>query len=89
METRSQEVFASVLQPMLHIIKNSSLEDYENILLSSFRPLFSTPRSIQGTVILLENLHIILDKTIREDIRIEVLTMLFTSLESNTIQIQV
>lgn len=51
--------------------------------------VFASPKSIQATVTLLENLHIILEKTPREDIRTDVLPLLFNSFESNTIQIQV
>ena len=74
---------------MLYIIQNSTIDDYENILLPSFKPIFSMPRSIQGTVGLLENLHIILEKTMLEDVRREVLTMLYTSFESTHLQVQV
>jgi SCY1-like protein 2 len=74
---------------MLYIIQNSNIEEYESIILPSFRLLFNAPRSIQGSVVLLENLHIILEKTALEDITREVLPMLYNSFESNTIQIQV
>lgn len=51
--------------------------------------MFSIPKSIQATVTLLENLHVILEKTPREDIRSEVLPMLYNAFESATIQVQV
>lgn len=54
-----------------------------------FRSVFSIPKSIQATVTLLENLHIILEKTPRDDIRTEVLPMLYNAFESTTIQVQV
>lgn len=57
-----------------------------NILLN--RMVFASPKSIQATVTLLENLHIILEKTPQNDIRSEVLPLLFNSFESNTMQIQ-
>lgn len=50
--------------------------------------VFASPKSIQATVTLLENLHIILEKTPQNDIRSEVLPLLFNSFESNTMQIQ-
>lgn len=53
------------------------------------RTVFSIPKSIQATVTLLENLHIILEKTPRDDIRSEVLPMLYNAFESATIQVQV
>ncbi|XP_015127259.1 SCY1-like protein 2 isoform X1 [Diachasma alloeum] len=87
-ESKSQEVFASVLQPMLFIIQQSPPEDYQNIILPSFRELFSTPRSIQGTVVLLENLHVVFEKTPPDVIRGEMLPMLYSSFESPNIQIQ-
>lgn len=56
---------------------------------SSRRSLFSNRKSIQGTVTLLENLHLILMKTSREYIEGEVLPMLYTSFENSTTQVQV
>lgn len=47
------------------------------------------PKSIQATVTLLENLHVILQKTPRDDIRAEVLPMLYNAFESTTLQVQV
>lgn len=88
-ETRSQEVFAAVLQPMLYIIQSSTREDYETRLHPSFRQLFTAPKSIQASVVLLENLHIILEKVPTvESVTQEVLPILYNSFESNTIQIQ-
>lgn len=54
-----------------------------------FRSVFSTPKSVQAMVTLLENLHVILEKTPRDDIRTEVLPMLYSAFESTTIQVQV
>lgn len=51
--------------------------------------MFVTPKSIQATVTILENLHVILEKTPRDDIRSEVLPLLFNAFESTTIQVQV
>lgn len=53
------------------------------------RKLLQAHRSIQATVTILENLHIILEKTPREDVRREVLPVLYKAFESNSIQIQV
>lgn len=55
----------------------------------NFRVVLTSPKSIQATVTLLENLHVILEKTPREDVRSEILPLLFNSFESNTIQVQV
>lgn len=52
------------------------------------RLVIAAPKSIQATVTLLENLHIILEKTPPSDIRSEILPLLFNSFESNTMQIQ-
>jgi SCY1-like protein 2 len=85
---RSQEVLAAVLQPVLYLIQESTIEEYESIILPSFRSVFSAPKTVQATVTLLENLHIILEKTPRDDIRTEVLPMLYNAFESTTIQVQ-
>lgn len=57
--------------------------------IKNFRVVLTSPKSIQATVTLLENLHVILEKTPREDVRSEILPLLFNSFESNTIQVQV
>lgn len=88
-DLRTQDSLAAVLQPILVLIQESTLEEYEEIVLPVFRGLFSAPKTVQATVTILENLHIILQKTSREDIRAEILTFLFNSFESTTIQVQV
>lgn len=36
-EMRTQEVLAAVLQPVLYLIQDSTVDDYESIILPSFR----------------------------------------------------
>ncbi|CAO1315978.1 unnamed protein product [Diamesa hyperborea] len=87
-EMRAAEVLAAVLQPALAMVQEASPSEYEEFILPTFKMVFASPKSIQATVTLLENLHVILEKTPREDIRTEVLPLLFNSFESSTIQIQ-
>lgn len=76
--------FCTWLRTMFHF---SAI--YQQVGAIVFRYVFCAPKSIQATVTLLENLHIILEKTPRDYIRTEVLPMLFTAFESSTIQVQV
>ncbi|KDR18607.1 SCY1-like protein 2, partial [Zootermopsis nevadensis] len=87
-EMKTQEVLAAVLQPIIFLVQECTIEEYESAILPSFRNVFSIPKSIQATVTLLENLHVILEKTPRDDIRSEVLPMLYNAFESTTIQVQ-
>ncbi|CAL7943963.1 unnamed protein product [Xylocopa violacea] len=87
-ELESQEVQSAVLQPVFHIVQNSTQEEYDQIIFPSLRLLFSNRNSIQGTVTLLENLHLILEKTSREYVESEVLPMLYRSFENSTTQVQ-
>ncbi|XP_065213701.1 SCY1-like protein 2 isoform X4 [Planococcus citri] len=87
-EMQTPESLASALQPVMYLIEESTLEEYEKIILPEFRKLLQAHRSIQATVTILENLHIILEKTPRDDIRREVLPVLYKAFESNSIQIQ-
>ncbi|XP_014477686.1 PREDICTED: SCY1-like protein 2 [Dinoponera quadriceps] len=86
-ELQTQEVLSAVLQPMLYIVQNSTQEEYDQILFPTLKPLFTNRKSIQGTVTLLENLHLILMKTPQEYKR-EVLAMLCTSLENSNVQVR-
>lgn len=54
-----------------------------------YSAVFAAPKTIQATVTILENLHVILEKTPKDDIRSEVLPLLFNAFESTTIQVQV
>lgn len=85
---RTAEVLAAVLQPALSLVQEATNDEYETIILPTFRAVFAAPKTIQATVTLLENLHVILEKTPRDDIRSEVLPLLFNAFES-TIQVQV
>ncbi|XP_034232487.1 SCY1-like protein 2 isoform X3 [Thrips palmi] len=87
-EMRQSEVLASVLKPILLMIEHSTIEEYENVIQDSFRTVLTSPKTIQATVCLLENLHIILEKTQKEDARMEVLRVLYNAFESTTIQVQ-
>ncbi|KAL1518045.1 hypothetical protein ABEB36_001731 [Hypothenemus hampei] len=87
-EMCSQEVLAAVLQPVLFIVQESTVEEYETFILPNFRQIFIAPKTVQATVTILENLHIILEKTSRDDIKTEVLPMLYNAFDSPTIQVQ-
>ncbi|KMQ93164.1 scy1-like protein 2 protein [Lasius niger] len=77
-ELQTQEVLSAVLQPMLYIVQNCTKEEYDQIVFPTLK---------YGTVTLLENLHVILEKTPQEYER-EVLSMLYMSFENSTIQVR-
>ncbi|XP_037084903.1 SCY1-like protein 2 [Pollicipes pollicipes] len=84
----AQEVLAAVLQPILNIISEISQEEYETIILPRFRCIFSWPKSIQASVTLLENLHVILEKTPKDEIQTDVMPIIYNALDTTTAQIQ-
>lgn len=55
----------------------------------SLRVVYNTPKSIQASVTILENLHLIIEKTKPEDVTTDIMPMLFCSFDSSTIQVQV
>ncbi|XP_037085326.1 SCY1-like protein 2 isoform X2 [Pollicipes pollicipes] len=87
-EMLAQEVLAAVLQPILNIISEISQEEYETIILPRFRCIFSWPKSIQASVTLLENLHVILEKTPKDEIQTDVMPIIYNALDTTTAQIQ-
>ncbi|XP_076170121.1 SCY1-like protein bma isoform X2 [Ptiloglossa arizonensis] len=87
-ELEGQEVQLAVLQPVFYIVQSSTQEEYDQIIFPSMRSLFTNRKTIQETVVLLENLHLILKKTSREYARTEILPMLYTSFESSITQVQ-
>lgn len=51
--------------------------------------MFNSPKTIQASVAILENLHVIMEKTPRDEINTEVLPLLYNAFDSTTIQVQV
>ena len=51
--------------------------------------MFNVPKSIQASVTLLENIHVILEKTPSEDVSTDILPIIYAGLESSTVQVQV
>ncbi|KAL1470738.1 hypothetical protein MTO96_024005 [Rhipicephalus appendiculatus] len=88
MELQSPEVLAAALQPLLFIIEESTVDEYQTIILPIFRSVFGMPKSVQATVTLLENLDVLMKKTPKTDIKADVLPMLYNSFDSTTPQIQ-
>ncbi|XP_067204550.1 SCY1-like protein 2 [Linepithema humile] len=86
-ELQTQEVMSAVLKPTLYIIQNSSTEEYMKFLFPSLQIFFVGRRSIQGTVALLENLHVLLEKTPVANER-EVLAVLYMAFGNSTDQVR-
>ncbi|XP_076372839.1 SCY1-like protein 2 [Tachypleus tridentatus] len=87
-ELQSPEVLAAALQPLLYIIDESTPEEYQTLILPMFRTIFNMPKSVQATVTLLENLDIIMRKTLTSDMKSNVVQMLYNAFDSTTPQIQ-
>ncbi|XP_076315825.1 SCY1-like protein 2 [Tachypleus tridentatus] len=87
-ELQSPEVLSAALQPLLYIIKESTLDEYQTLILPMFRSVFSMPKSVQATVTLLENLDVIMKKTSKSDVETCVLQMMYNAFDSATPQIQ-
>ena len=83
------EVMGAALQPIFFMIEESVDEEFRNILFPLIRKLNSLPRSVQATVNLLENMDILVRKTTLEEVKNDLLPMLFASLDSSMPQIQV
>lgn len=88
-ELQFSDVLAAALQPILYIIDESNTDEYQNCILPLIRNLYHAPRSVQATVILLENINVLIRKTAQQEIKNDILPMLFNSLDSTQPQIQV
>ncbi|XP_059055324.1 SCY1-like protein 2 [Achroia grisella] len=92
LEVRTAEVLSAVLQPILWLINEATQEEFSLYVMPTlkicFRNLLNSPRSVQASVIILENLHVILRKCLKEELTNEVLPFLYSSLENSANQIQ-
>ncbi|XP_058983498.1 SCY1-like protein 2 [Musca domestica] len=87
-EISNGEVLAAVLHPVLTLLQDASRQEYESVMAPTMKIILSGPKSIQATVTLLENLHLVIEKTPAPDIVTDIMPMLFSSFESSTIQVQ-
>ncbi|KAJ2954300.1 hypothetical protein O0L34_g2550 [Tuta absoluta] len=88
LEVRTAEVLASVLQPIIWLTNECTQDEFSHYVLPTLKTLMSSPKSIQASVTILENLHIILRKCQKSEVNNEILPLLFKALDNNTNQIQ-
>ncbi|XP_015792718.1 SCY1-like protein 2 isoform X2 [Tetranychus urticae] len=87
-EFQSSEVLAAALQPLLRMIEESTVEEYQNIIYPIVRNICLMPKSVQATVTLLESMDILISKTAKSDFKQDILPMVYNAFESATPQIQ-
>ncbi|XP_026314465.1 SCY1-like protein 2 isoform X2 [Hyposmocoma kahamanoa] len=88
LEVRTAEVLAAVLQPIIWLTNEATQEEFSFYVLPTLKNLMNSPKSIQASVTILENLHIILKKCQKDEINNEIMPLLFAALDNNSNQIQ-
>ncbi|KAG6452332.1 hypothetical protein O3G_MSEX007551 [Manduca sexta] len=88
LEVRTAEVLAAVLQPIIWLTNEAASEEFSHYVLPTLKNLMNTPKSVQASVTILENLHIILKKCQKHEINSDVMPLLYNGLDNNTNQIQ-
>ncbi|XP_053624423.1 SCY1-like protein 2 isoform X3 [Plodia interpunctella] len=92
LEVRTAEVLAAVLQPIIWLTNEATQDEFSHYVLPTlkicFRNLMNSPKSIQASVTILENLHVILKKCQKDEVNNEIMPLLFAALDNNTNQIQ-
>ncbi|KAH8345925.1 hypothetical protein KR067_009094, partial [Drosophila pandora] len=87
-EINNNEVLAAVLQPVMLFVQEATHTEYDNLMSATMKVVYNTPKSIQASVTILENLHLIIEKTKPEDVTTDIMPMLFCSFDGSTIQVQ-
>ncbi|KMY98799.1 SCY1-like protein 2 isoform X3 [Drosophila simulans] len=87
-EINNNEVLAAVLQPVMLFVQEATLTEYDTLMSATMKVIYNTPKSIQASVTILENLHLIIEKTKPEDVTTDIMPMLFYSFDGSTIQVQ-
>ncbi|XP_028172756.1 SCY1-like protein 2 isoform X3 [Ostrinia furnacalis] len=92
LEVRTAEVLAAVLMPIIWLTNEASPDEFSTYVLPTlnkiFRSLMNSPKSVQATVTMLENLHVVTKKCQPDEVTYDVMPLLFTALDNNTNQIQ-
>ncbi|XP_041357595.1 SCY1-like protein 2 [Gigantopelta aegis] len=79
-------VFA--LPVLLTMIDFAPRDDYIDIILPEFRTILCSNKPVQATVYILNKLDVVLAKSPLEDIKAEVLPLVFNTLDSSSLQLQ-
>ncbi|KAH8369983.1 hypothetical protein KR093_001765, partial [Drosophila rubida] len=87
-EINNGEVLAAVLQPVMLFVQEATHTEYDALMSATMKIVYNTPKSIQASVTILENLHLIIEKTKPEDVTTDIMPMLFFSFDGSTIQVQ-
>ncbi|ESO87504.1 hypothetical protein LOTGIDRAFT_127669 [Lottia gigantea] len=87
-DCKSGESMVFALPAMLTMIDFAPRDDYIDIILPEFRNIMSSSKPVQATVYILNKLDIILSKTPLEEIKSEVLPLVFNTLDSQSLQAQ-
>lgn len=82
------EMFLFVLPSLVSLVRNTGFEDYRNHVQPYVARVFQLSRPIQATIYLLEKLDVILGKASEDDIRSDILPLLFSTLESSSVHAQ-
>ncbi|XP_068627265.1 SCY1-like protein 2 [Battus philenor] len=88
LEVRTAEVLCSVLQPIIWLTNEATADEFANYVLPTLKTLMSSPKTVQASVTILENLHLILKKCQAEDVHSHILPVLFEALDNNNNQVQ-
>ncbi|KAL4717625.1 hypothetical protein ACJJTC_000774 [Scirpophaga incertulas] len=88
LEVRTAEVLAAVLQPIIWLTNEASQDEFTHYVLPTLKTLMNSPKSVQASVTILENLHIILKKCQKDEVYSEIMPLLYNALDNNTNQIQ-
>ncbi|XP_046578667.1 SCY1-like protein 2 [Haliotis rubra] len=87
-DCKTSENIVYALPALLTMIDFAPRDDYMDIILPQFRSILSSTKPVLATVYILNKLDIILAKTPLDEIRSEVLPMVFNTLDSTSLQAQ-
>ena len=88
MSIKAMYMVPSVLPSCLQIADNASSEDYVKYILPSLKPVMKMMEPDQILLIFMQRMDLLLEKTPSEDIKSDVLPMVYRALGSNVSQIQ-
>jgi len=77
-----------VLPPAIQIAKDTSSEDFAHHMLPALKPVMKIMDPIQVLLIFMQNMELLLEKTPKDDVKSDVLPMLYRALECDVSQIQ-
>ncbi|CAB3225763.1 unnamed protein product [Arctia plantaginis] len=88
LELRTTEMLPAALVPTIWLANDATPEEFETYILPTMKSVMNTPKNLQTSTVILENMHKFLKKNHKTELTNEMMAMLYSALDNNSAQFE-